>query len=96
MDVKEAAIARISVHVQPNAKRSEVVGMAEGIFRVRIAAPPSEGRANEALLAFLADALGVKRRDVSLVRGASSREKVVEVAGLDAETIRERLLQGRP
>ncbi|MSQ72160.1 MAG: YggU family protein [Betaproteobacteria bacterium] len=75
----------LSLHIQPGAKRSAVAGLHDGALKIRIAAPPVEGRANEALIAFIAAALGVTRRSVSVVRGESARRKTVLVAapGID-------------
>ena len=70
----------LQVSVMPNAKRTQVDGLHDGALRVRLAAPPIEGRANEALVAWLAKSLGVARRDVELVRGESSRRKQVAIA----------------
>jgi uncharacterized protein (TIGR00251 family) len=78
----------IAIAAQPNAKKTEVIGLHGDALKVRVASPPVEGAANEALIEFLAEALGVKRRDVSLVRGATSRQKVFEVQGVGAEAAR--------
>jgi uncharacterized protein len=78
------------VRAKPNAKRTAIVGVREGILDVRLAARPVEGAANEELLAFLADELGVPHRDVRLVRGSSSRNKRVQVLGLGIEEVRVR------
>jgi uncharacterized protein (TIGR00251 family) len=67
------------VSVMPNAKRTEVDGLHDGALRVRLAAPPIEGRANEALVAWLAKSLGVPRRCVALLRGDSSRRKQLAI-----------------
>lgn len=83
--------ARLKVRVQPGAKRSEVVGWQGDTLRVRVQAPPLEGRANAALIDLLARALGVPRSHVWLERGETSREKVLGVEGLDAEEVRARL-----
>ncbi len=72
---------RLEIHVRPNASRTEVGGTHDGILVVRVAAPPDAGRATDAALGALADALGVPRRTVALVRGATSRRKLVEVTG---------------
>jgi len=84
----------IAVHVQPGAKRSGAAGLHGGALKLRIAAPPVEGKANDALIAFIAGALGVPRRAVSVVKGASSREKRVLVA--DASVDPARLLPAEP
>ncbi len=70
----------LAVRVQPGAKRTEVAGEYGEQLRVRLAAPPVDGRANTALVAFLAGELGVPRSAVTLVRGGGSRSKVVRIA----------------
>jgi uncharacterized protein (TIGR00251 family) len=74
-------ITRFTVHVQPRASRTGISGAHDGALRVRLQAPPVDGAANEALVAFLAEALGVPRRLVRITGGASSRRKTVEVDG---------------
>lgn len=85
---------RLYLHVQPGASRSEVVGHHGDAIKVRLAAPPIDGRANDALCRYLAKCLGVKRQDVRLVRGAASRAKCVAVRGIDRATALERLQPG--
>jgi uncharacterized protein len=70
----------LTVHAQPGAKRTEVVGVHDGALRIRIASPPVEGKANEALRGLLAEAFGVPRRNVTLLRGDSARRKSVSIA----------------
>ena len=82
---------RFAVQAIPRARTSSIVGVRNGALAVRIAAPPADGAANDELLATLARALGLARRDVVLVRGASSRDKLVEVRGLPAEEVQARL-----
>ena len=65
----------LQVSVVPNAKRTEVVGLHDGALRVRLAAPPVDGKANDALTTWVAQRLGLPRRAVQLLRGASSRSK---------------------
>lgn len=83
--------ARLVVHVQPRAKRSEAAGRHGDALKVRLAAPPVDGAANEELVRFLADALGLPRRAVRLVAGQASRRKVVELDGLTAAEAERRL-----
>lgn len=78
----------ISVHAQPGAKKSAVAGLHGESLKVRVAAPPVEGKANDALTAFVAKALGLPRRAVSIVKGESSREKLLLVADTDADPTR--------
>lgn len=82
---------RLRLRVVPNAKRSEVVGAHGDAIKLKIAAPALEGRANEELVEFLADKLGVPRRSVTLVSGEKSRDKVVAIEGLEETAARERL-----
>lgn len=65
----------LSISVVPGASRTELVGLHGEALRVRLAAPPVDGKANDALLGWLAEALGLPRRQVTLLRGASSRQK---------------------
>lgn len=74
----DGVLLRLSI--VPNAKRTEADGLHDGALRVRLAAPPIDGRANEALVAWLAKRLGVPRRDVELLRGDSGRRKQVAIA----------------
>lgn len=74
----------IRLHIQPRASRTELAGRHGDALKLRIAAPPVDGEANDAVLRFLAERLGVPRSAVTLERGASSRAKTVRVAGVDA------------
>lgn len=82
---------RIRLHVQPRASRTEAAGLHGGALKVRLAAPPVDGAANEALLRWLADELGVPRSAVTLTAGMSSRAKTAEVAGAGVADVRARL-----
>ncbi len=74
----------IALHVQPGARRSAIVGVHAQRLKVALQAPPVEGRANEALVRFLAATLGVPPRQVVLVGGERSRDKRVELHGVEA------------
>jgi uncharacterized protein (TIGR00251 family) len=84
-------VARITVTVSPGAKRTELVGRHGDGWKARVAAPPEGGRANAELAVLLADALDVRRDQVTVVAGRASRRKVVEVDGLDPGEIARRL-----
>ena len=84
-------MARLSVTVSPGAARSELVGRHGDGWKARVAAPPERGRANQALVELLAEALGVPRSEVRVVAGLSAKAKVVEVDGLKAEDVERRL-----
>lgn len=66
----------------PNAPRNEIVGWLGDALKVKVHAPPVEGRANEALCAFLADTLGIPSRAITVLRGDSSRQKLIRISGL--------------
>ncbi|KAA0229635.1 MAG: DUF167 domain-containing protein [Dehalococcoidia bacterium] len=84
-------MARIAVHVTPRASRDAVTGFDErGVLGVRVTAPPADGAANAAVAKLLAKALGLPSRDVVLVTGATSREKVFDLP-FDADEVRRRL-----
>ena len=78
--------------VQPRASRTRVMGEHAGRLKVQLAAPPVDGEANAALLRFVARRLGVPPRDVTLVRGATSRSKWIAVQGRSAAQVRAALL----
>ncbi len=80
VEVLDGAV-RFAVRVVPRAGRTEAAGLHDGSLRVRLAAPPVDGKANAALVRFLADALDVGRSAVSIVRGHTGRSKTVEVSG---------------
>ena len=72
----------LRLHIQPGAKKTEVVGLHGEALKIRLAAPPVDGKANACLLAFLADQFGVARSAVSLLSGETSRAKRVHVSGV--------------
>ncbi len=78
-----------AVKVVPRAKRDEIVGVEGEALKVRLNAPPVEGKANEALIKFLAARLGVKRADIEILRGETARHKLVRVRGIGEGQLRE-------
>jgi uncharacterized protein YggU (UPF0235/DUF167 family) len=78
---------RVTIRVRPGAGRTAVGGSHDGALVVRVAARAVDGRATEAALAAVADAFGVRRRDVVLVTGATSRTKLVDIAGAAETTL---------
>ena len=78
-------VLTLTLHVQPGAKRTEVAGLHGEALKIRLAAPPVEGRANEALLKFIAESFGVPLRQVELKQGGQSRHKVVAITGSKVE-----------
>ena len=85
--------ATLTLHIQPGAKKTELAGLHGDALKIRLAAPPVDGKANAALVAFVADRLGVAKSAVTLRSGQTSRRKVLEVASPAAD-IEQRLLPG--
>lgn len=85
--------ARLTLRVSPGAARSAVIGRHGAGWKVRVAAAPEDGKANEAVVRLLADTLSVPRRDVRIVSGRASRDKTVALAGLGPEEIERRLAE---
>ena len=81
----------LKVRVTPGASRSEIVGEADGRLRIRLQAPPVEGKANREITRFIARELGLKKNRVSLAGGDKSREKVILLEGLSLDEARCRL-----
>jgi len=75
----------LTLHVQPGAKRSEIVGLHGEALKIKLAAPPIEGRANDALQRFITDLFAVPLRNAELKQGGQSRHKVVAVSGSKVE-----------
>lgn len=78
-------VLTLTLHVQPGAKRTEVAGLHGMALKIRLAAPPVEGRANDALLKFIAESFCVPLRQVELKQGGQSRHKVVAITGSKVE-----------
>ena len=87
--------AELRIRLQPRARRDEVVGERAGAVVVRVTAPPVDGRANAALCALVARASGVAPSRVSVVRGQTSRDKVLRVEGVGEDAVRAALLGPR-
>lgn len=83
----------LAVKVVPRAARNELAGFQGDLLRVRLTAPPVEGAANQALVRFLADLLGVSRQEVEIVAGQAGRQKLVKVHGLSPEQVIDRLVE---
>jgi uncharacterized protein len=84
-------MGRLALRVQPRSRRNEIVGERAGALLVRVTAPPVDGEANEAVRRLVAKRLGVPAGRVAVVRGESSRDKLVEVAGIDDDELRRAL-----
>jgi uncharacterized protein (TIGR00251 family) len=82
---------KVPVKVTPNAARNEVLGLQNGVWRIKIAAPPDKGKANKELIVYLSELLDLKKDDLGVIRGHASRDKVVAVEGLSQAEIEQRL-----
>ncbi len=81
--------AKLAVQVQPNARRNQLLGQKEGVLLVRIAAPPTEGKANRELARYLGDILGIAQSRVVIQKGARTKRKLVIVKELDRDRVME-------
>jgi|WetSurMetagenome_2_1015567.scaffolds.fasta_scaffold44223_2 uncharacterized protein len=81
----------ITLHVQPSARKNEVVGYDGSVIRLKIAAPPVEGKANREVIAFLSQRLDIKKGALTIRRGLTSRDKVIAVDGLSRDEVLRRL-----
>lgn len=88
----EPPSCRLSLKVTPGARHDKIVGETDGAIRIRLHAPPTDGRANAALLKLLAGKLGIPKNDVRLITGAAARKKIVGIHGLAIDEARRRLL----
>ena len=83
--------ARINVQVSPNARHNEVLGFESDILKVKVAAPPLQGKANKELIKFLSQTLKISRGSITIERGLTSRNKIIAITGLDRTEIVKRL-----
>jgi len=77
----------LTLHIQPGAKKTETAGLHGDALKIRLAAPPVDGKANEALIKFIAEALKLPKSAVNLKSGQTSRRKVLEVSGATSEAV---------
>jgi len=84
----------IKVRVQPKSSRNQVGGFQDGTLRVRVTAAPTEGQANAAVIALLAKTLGVSKSRLEIIRGYSSRDKVVSVDTLTEQEVQRKIEAG--
>lgn len=81
----------LPVKVVPNAPKHAIAGWLGAALKIRVHAPPVEGKANDALCQFIADTLGLTRRAVTIAHGATSRQKILRIDGLDLAAVKSRL-----
>ena len=83
--------ATFAVRVHPRAKKNAITGQVGDVFKVALTAPPVDGKANQGCIDFFAKLLNVPRSSVTIAAGQTSRKKVIRVAGLTAQQVRDRL-----
>jgi uncharacterized protein len=83
--------ARLDIRVYPGAGKNEIKGFKDGVLDVRITAHPEKGKANEALIKYLSDILGIAKNSIEIRRGTASRRKSLVISGLDEKTVMDRL-----
>ena len=81
----------LRIVVQPRARKTEVIGLHDGMVKLAVASPPVDGKANAAGVKFLADFFRLKKNEVSIVSGVRSRKKICTLGNLGEETVRSRL-----
>jgi len=84
---KEESEVTIEVQVQPKSSRDEIFGLQNGRFKVKVTAPPEDGKANERLIELIAIALGVSKSRIKIVRGETSRIKILKIKGVDRDKL---------
>jgi uncharacterized protein (TIGR00251 family) len=86
--------AALAVRVTPRASKNEIVEiLSDGTVKVHLTAPPVEGKANEALLKFLAKVLDVPQRQLEVIAGAGGRDKLISVIDMDADTVHKKIVE---
>jgi hypothetical protein len=83
----------ITIQVQPRARKTAWAGRSQEAFKLKVAEPPKEGRANRAIVEFVAESLGVPKSSVAIIQGETSRRKVLAVWGIGLEEAESRLLE---
>jgi len=82
---------KVSIKVQPNAGKNEVIGQSNDVWKIRIAAPPEKGKANKLLIEFLGEVLKIKKDHITIFKGHTSHNKIVAIDGLTQAEVNEHL-----
>jgi uncharacterized protein (TIGR00251 family) len=88
---KDSESIRLAIKVIPNAGRNEITGFKEGVLQVRIAAPPEKGKANKELTDFLSETLGMKKSSILIIKGQTSRNKIIVIEGMSGDEVLKRI-----
>jgi len=92
LDIEEFSQGiRIKIKAQPRSSTNLVVGEQDGALKIKLTAPPVDGEANSVLIRYLADSLGLPRRAIKLIKGETSRTKIVEISGISKEEFLNRI-----
>ena len=81
---------KITVRVQPGARKNELLGFQEDVLRIKIAAPPVDGKANRELIVFLSEVLEIRKSDITIEKGETAKRKLVEITGITKAQVMER------
>jgi uncharacterized protein (TIGR00251 family) len=85
------SIYKIAVKVQPNAGKNEIMGFSNDVWRIKVAAPPDKGKANKELIEYLSEVLGLKKDQLTILKGLTSHNKLIAVEGMSHELVIARL-----
>jgi len=88
---KDSPGIRVAIKVTPNAGRNEITGYKDEILQVKVAAAPEKGKANKALVDLLAEKLGVRKSSIAIIKGETSRKKVILFNGISSEELIKKL-----
>jgi uncharacterized protein (TIGR00251 family) len=80
-----------AVHVQPGARKSSVVGFHDGVLRIKIAAPPVDGKANRELIDFMSRILGLRKSNISIEKGETSKHKIISASGITRNELEDKI-----
>lgn len=81
---------KITVRVQPGARKNELLGFQDDVLRIKIAAPPVDGKANRELIAFLSEVLEIRKSDITIEKGETAKRKLVGITGITKAQVMER------
>lgn len=80
---------KLSLFIQPKASKNEIIGPHNGALKIKITAPPVDGKANAALIEFLSEILNIPKKQIEILKGETGRNKAVEILGLSPEQVRQ-------
>lgn len=78
---------RFEVKVQPKSSQNQITGIVEGVMKIRLTSPPVDGKANQALINMLSKIVDVPKKSITIIRGETSTNKLIQISGVDKETL---------